>query len=437
MEPYGNLWRVELIRRSDPSEPGSESHTGNATPEGIWKSPGIAPGTYEVSVRDGLKSVWHRESVEVRKGQQPLEIRLPVLRVKGTVSLGDEPLSAVLWLFGSDGKRVRFDSDEQGRFSGVLPGKGLWAPRVEASGVHSALEPMEIRPLAGKSVAEVEIIVPDTGLAGQVVDDSGRPVPEARVTIVGTGKKRYQTQLETDEEGKFSARGLRPGPVTVHAMQGELQTEFAQAAVPEEGAGPDLRLVLKRFRTIQGRVVSPAGGVPGALVHAWTAFSGQGVVNATQSVTGPDGRFEISLPDSSSLLSVAVMPPGYALRLLTVVATPGQSLEIPVETQGGTLVVELSGEGPTPLLVHNGTFLLMPILKTWARLQGVRDSDPQRFSVPNVAAGSYSLCVGEAAVSRVREGGEPPEASCASGVLPPNGELALKAPGAALNRPGL
>lgn len=434
MEPYGNLWRIELYRRSDPSDPPAESHIGNATPEGVWKSPGITPGTYELRVVGDLKSVWHRESVEVRKGQPPVEVRLPVLRLKGTVLLGDEPLSATLWLGGEKGKKIRFDADEDGRFTGVLPAAGLWAAAVEAEGVRSVLEPMEIRPPQGKSVAEVEIVVPNTSLAGQVVDDSGKPVPGAGITVVGMGKKRYQTQLTTDDEGRFSARGLRPGPISIYAEQGELQTEFVQAAVPEEGTGPDLRLVLKRFRKLQGRVVSSNGGVPGALVHAWTAFSGQTAVNAAQSVTGPDGRFEVSLPDSSSLVSFAVLPPGYGMRLLTVLAQPGQSLEIPVDPQGGTLVIETVENGPPPLLVHNGTFLLIPMLKTWSRLQGGPTSDPNRLLVPNVAAGSYSLCVGAAAVSRLREGGEPPAASCASGVLNPNGELVLKAPGATASR---
>jgi hypothetical protein len=60
----------------------------------------------------------------------------------------------------------------------------------------------------------------------------------------------------------------------------------------------------------------------------------------------------------------------------------------------------------------------------------VRTNNPTRLLVPNVSAGSYSVCVGAAAVSRLREGGEPPAASCSSGVLAPNGELVLKAPAA-------
>jgi hypothetical protein len=49
----------------------------------------------------------------------------PVLRIKGTVTLGKEPLAATLWLSQKPGQRLVFDSDDRGRFSGVLPGEGL------------------------------------------------------------------------------------------------------------------------------------------------------------------------------------------------------------------------------------------------------------------------------------------------------------------------
>lgn len=117
------------------------------------------------------------------------------------------------------------------------------------------------------------------------------------------------------------------------------------------------------------------------------------------------------------------------MRLMTVAAPPGRTLEILVDIEGGNLLIERDEHGPSPLLVQEGTFLVMAMLEKWASLHGVRTSDPTRLFVPRVSAGSYSLCAGAAAVSSLREGTEPPAASCASGVLAPNGELVLKAPG--------
>ncbi|HEX6900453.1 MAG TPA: carboxypeptidase-like regulatory domain-containing protein [Thermoanaerobaculia bacterium] len=435
MEPYGHLWRIELVRRSAPSEIGSEIHIGNATAEGIWKSPGIAPGTYEVTVVGDLKSVWHRESVEVRRGQPRLEIRLPVLFVKGTVHLGDEPLAATLWLGDKKGGRIRFDSDERGRFSGVLPGEGEWVPWIDSEEIKTTLEPVEIRAPEGKDEATVDLVVPDTTLTGQVVGEDGRPVSAAQVIVSRLEKRRRGSYLKSGEDGRFTVRGLLPGPVSVNAMQGDdLKSDYVESAIPKEGAGPDLRLVLRRQRTFQGRVVSATGGVPGAVVTAWAPFGSTTTTGMGQSVTGPDGRFEVSLPPDTVLLNLLVMPPGHALRLATVLAPHGQSVEIPVDRQGGTLVLEMAGEGPAPLLVQGGTFTLPELLKPWARLQGVPAGDPTRLTLPNVSAGSYSLCVGAGAITRLKEGAEPPAASCASGVLGSSGELVLKAPAPAPGR---
>jgi hypothetical protein len=159
------------------------------------------------------------------------------------------------------------------------------------------------------------------------------------------------------------------------------------ATVPEEGDSPWLRLVLRRLRTFEGRIVSANGGVPGAMVQAWSPFVAQGSAstsNIDQAISDAEGRFRVELPVDAAILNLLVLPPGFALRLLTLAWTPGQAVEIPVEPSGGTLVLELATEGSAPLLVHGGTFTLPQMLSAWARMQGARSSDPRRLVVPNV-----------------------------------------------------
>lgn len=269
-----------------------------------------------------------------------------MLFVKGTLHLGDEPLAATLWL-GRNGGRLRFDSDERGRFTGVLPGEGEWVPWIESEEVKAALEPVEIRAPEGQDEAKVDLVVPDTTLTGRVVGEDGRPVFAAQVVVDHLEKGKGGSRLKSVEDGRFTVRGLLPGPVSVHASQGDdLKSDYIESAVPKEGERPDLRLVLRRQRTFQGRVVSATGGVPGAVVTAWTPFGGNVTASMAQSVTGPDGRFEVALPPDTDLLNLLVMPPGHALRLTTVLAPQGQSVEIPVDRQGGTLVLEMAAEGP-------------------------------------------------------------------------------------------
>ncbi|HEY3566471.1 MAG TPA: carboxypeptidase-like regulatory domain-containing protein [Thermoanaerobaculia bacterium] len=432
VEPYGSPWRIELAQRATSSDPPSSQINGTASQEGVWHVPGLSPGTYELRVLGDQKAIWHEEFLDVRSGQPSLRIDLPVLRVEGRVLIGKEPLAATLWLSQKGGRRLRFDSDDRGRFNGVLPGEGLWGPQIysEADKVRVSLEPLEIKPPQGKNLAKVEIHVPDTKLSGQVVDDTGQPVRAARVVIAHLDK-RSPDQLDTDEKGEFSVRGLLPGSLMVKADDGERQSDFISTSLPKEGEAPWLRLVLRKLQTYEGRVISPAGGVPGAMILAWSAFSAQGAAHTAQAVSGADGSFHVELPASTTTLNLAVFPPGYALRLTTIPVSPGQPVEIPVESQGGTLTLEWTEGGPNPLLVHGGVFVVPGMLKVWEHMQGSRTSTPGRLVLTNVEPGPYNVCLGAAAISRLQQGGEPPAASCTGGFLAPNGTLSLQAPGGA------
>lgn len=61
-------------------------------------------------------------------------------------------------------------------------------------------------------------------------------------------------------------------------------------------------------------------------------------------------------------------------------------------------------------------------------MQGVRQTAPGQLAVPAMEPGVYSLCSGARAVGSLREGQQPPAASCATGVLPAHGELLLQTP---------
>jgi hypothetical protein len=428
VEPYGSPWRIELAQRADPSEPPSSEISGTASQEGVWQVPGISPGTYELRVLGDQKAVWHEEFLNVLPGQSSMRIDLPVLRVEGKLLIGTEPLAATLWL-SQNGRRLRFDSDDRGRFNGLLPGEGLWAPQIhsEVERLRVSLEPLEIKPLQGRNLAKVEIHVPDTKLSGQVVDDAGQPVRAAHIVIAHLDK-RSMDQLDTDEKGEFSIRGLRPGPLAVKADDGERQSDFVPSTLPEKGEAPSLRLVVHKLQTFEGRVISPVGGVPGAMILAWSAFNSQGAAHTAQAVSGADGGFHVDLPAGATTLNLVVFPPGYAMRLMTAPVSAGQPVEISVEPQGGTLTLEWSEGGPNPLLVHGGSFVVPSMLKAWVRMQGSQSTGSGRLVLANVEAGPYNFCVGGAAVSRLTQGGEPLAANCTGGILAPNGELALRVP---------
>lgn len=114
------------------------------------------------------------------------------------------------------------------------------------------LDPVEVDRLPGKRAAEVSIEVPDTLLQGEVVDEAGRSVPGALVTVLGNrGDQRM-----ADEEGRFEFRGLRPGLRGVEAEERDRSSGVVEVMVEEDRETAPLRLVVRENTEVKGRVVS-------------------------------------------------------------------------------------------------------------------------------------------------------------------------------------
>jgi hypothetical protein len=188
------------------------------------------------------------EEVEVTGGQAPLLVQVPLVEIHGRLRQGDEPLAATLWFGGLAGaRRIRFDADEDGELSGFLPEEGLWKVELveESAGLRVGLEPVEVRRLPGARRAEVEIVVPDTTLAGEVVDEAGKAAPGASIQVDSADPRERQkgSRFEVDAEGKFRIRGLAPGPAGVEAEAGEQTSGWVPITIVDKGESPWLRLV--------------------------------------------------------------------------------------------------------------------------------------------------------------------------------------------------
>lgn len=431
VDPYGNPWRIQLLRESNAGGTMGRSGVGLADREGRWSQSGLAPGKYRIWVLGDLDSRWVDQEVELYPGDVPIPIEIPVVEVQGLLSIGDAPLAGTLWLGGRTGSRaVRFDADEEGAFAGFLPEEGLWPVDLvsESEGLRLALEPVEIRRKRGQRVAEVEIQVPDTTLEGEVVDESGDGVPGARIGLTGS---RKHSEVTAGKDGRFRVRGLAPPQVFVEAWEGDRSAGPFEVALDEGRKSPGLRLVLRSTLEVRGRVISAAGPIPGAEVVAWPTLGQVPFASDAQAVTGPDGSFRLHVPSQTSSLSLFVFPPGHAFHMTQVAVERGKPLEVPIASTGGTLVLELPrGDGgsppPSPLLVHGGTFTPALLLWRWISLQRAEPAEPGLLIVPNVETGSYSLCLG--AGVELRQGKEPPAGRCTTGFLPPNGELRLSLP---------
>ncbi len=436
-EPYGAAWKVQLLRKASLSDPPLETlQCQPSRDEGACRVGNVVPGSYELLVLGEHGDRWHDEMIDVGPDSSLLEVRIPLVEIRGTVVRGEELVAATVWLV-RDGRSLRFDADEKGRFEGLVPVEGLWDVDLLAGGERERmlLAPVEVKVPDGKSYAPVEVRIPDTTLVCEVVDDAGRPVPGADVIVAAqrarpTRERQIQNSShQTGPTGEVTVKGLPPGPITLMASKDERKSEWAQAELVDGSEGSPVRLTLHSLKSIEGRISSGGGGVPGAMVMAWPPFQGLGANHLAQDVAGPTGAFHLSVPQDTSVLNVLVFPPGHALRMLTLTVAPGSPLEIPVDPSSGTLVLDLgTGNGPMPLLVHNGVFVSLQFLKPWIRMQSARQDDPRKLVLSAMEPGVYSLCGGAPVVGALTEGKAPPAASCSTGVLAAHSELVLRNP---------
>lgn len=435
LDPYGRPWKIRLDRHEELADAFTEASGGVASREGVWEPrPGVSPGSYRLLVSGLDGSDWVDEEAEVLAGQAPHRIEVPVLRVLGRVRKAGEPLAAVIWLGGLHGSRkVRFESSEDGEFEGYLPGEGTWGVDIvsEPGALRLRLDPVEVRKADGFSHATVEIEVPDTRLHGDVVDEESRPLPGARVSVAGPGKR--SSWATTDKDGRFEFSGLHPGAVSVEAGAEGRTSGWVNAEVKEGGAGPSLRLVARGRMTIQGQVFSSQGPVPGARIEAWPSLGEVGTVTIENTMTGSRGEFSLSVPAGARALDLIVAAPRHAWRFLRIPVERGKLVDIPLSEVGGTLVLDFAGLSAAEIeaarggiLIHGGSFLPVFQVERWIRTHG-GERGADKLVLANVEAGDYWFCVGNAGMQAVRNRQEPPpSARCAQGTLAPLRELALK-----------
>jgi len=416
-DPYRRPWEPSLL----PAEGGEPSTLVGA--EGRWKT-ALAPGDYYLTIRSGrdrYRHTWLEERLTVAPGDPPFDLRLPVVEIVGRVLLGEDPVEAVV-VFGPPhgGREIRIDAPEDGELAGYLPSEGEWPVRVytEETGWRS-LPPVDVELADGDRYAELELVIPDTTVVGDVVDENARPVEGARVTGFQTGEELLVDAAFSDEEGQFRLRGLQPGSTVLSAVGPAFQGQSSGTMVTVEKTGETgpVRLVLEKREELRGRVVSRYGPVAGARLQMRLQGLDFYMMEQGRVVTGPDGRFRARVPAGATGVQILVLPPGFAATTVTLPAPFEEEMAIEVEEMGGTLVLEGSldgaADGGLQLLIQ-GSPVPLAYLRPWMALHG-SERRGDRWVLPQMAPGLYALCP-------PAPSGETP---CDDGVLPPHGELRL------------
>ena len=437
--PFRKPWRLYLARRGPVPghlEPVAE---GGSSAEGVWRASGLTPGIYDLSVQDDRNSRWWNEEVEVEAGMPPLDVQVSVMRLEGKLLLGDRPVSgAWLWFGGKhNARRIQVRSNEEGIFYVFLPRQDRWRVDIEAVplNLQTRLEDVEIpERKSGEPWPRTVLRIPDTGIFGTVVDETGNPIETGTVNASTAQPGARRVSVPADADGAFLVRGLVPGVWKVDAVavdpEGERRGIVPSVEVAEgERTGP-VQIVLRRSRTLTGAVLSPEGrGVPGAQVEGILEQSLYSVPVSTY--TDVNGVFELSVPHSVDHVQINVLPLGYAVTQVTA-PLPSEPMTIPVEAVGGTVEIQYSGDGdPHPgqrwlrtVVLRDGVPVAHPLaLQRWSEANAFPRPDGERFRIPMLPPGQYTVCLDTPSVYAT--GTVPANAVCAGGYLPPFGELVL------------
>ncbi len=401
-------WRVTLLDLGAFAPRDGRTTRTNYISPGLYRVSGISSGRYQVSVENGAGQAFHAEAIEIDGSPSVIPISLSIIPVSGRVLLGKEPLSASIWFGGRrQAVSLQIDSDENGRFQGVLPHAGRWRVDVasESPRVERTLNDVEVRKREGSS-ASVEIALPATTLRVIVIDEASVPVENALVEAKGLDSS---AQFVTDISGTLEAHGLPVGVITLYAVgRGTLASDDVTATLSADRT-ETVELHLREAVTINGVVNAAGSAVAGATVFVWPAS--QNAPTIKPSTTLPDGSFKTKVAPSTTAINIVVLSPGFALHAERVDVSASRQVRAELTQRGGTITIDSTPDRP-PIVMRNGVPVFYPLLVQWSRLHGQRQA-ASTLVLQDMEPGVYSVCAA-------------PNKNCSGGVLAALGSLSLR-----------
>ena len=417
LDPAGNPWRIRLYSEAGLGGRVDLIAEDSLTREGDWRQEGLHGSRYAVALRTAIGATWLNETVSVPDDSSTINLQIPVVNVRGTIKLGERPLAAKIYFGGeSGGISVPLESDEKGSFRGVLPRRAEpWAEVSVIStlpAVKRTLRNVEVHRRTDSDDADVDLVLPATYVAGSVVDAEGHPVAHAIINVQNTASEPF-VQVFGADDGTFDINGLPPGTVTLQASAYLQESKTVELRLAENETA-SVKLVLKSNAVLAGRVLSPVGPVPGARVSAVpTDVTSLATIPVT---TNANGEFACPIAGGTRELDFSVDAPGFAYKMFHLVVSEN-GIDVPMDQAGGTLIVDVppfNGDDPStlPFLIHLGARRALPYI---GRPAFQKTDTGYRIRVAMLERGEYRVCIGTTD-------------RCASGFLPPLGELSLVLP---------
>jgi hypothetical protein len=431
-DPWGQPWTLQLVEmEAGPGQLGGDIILSEKVdPDSGFLSAPVPQGDYRLWVIDEAGNRWHDEQYSLDFGTAILILELSVVPIAGEVLIGDQPVQASVTFHRGDSlMSLRFSSDEDGLFTGHLPGPGSWNVRVSRRGTQvDFTETVDIpKPEAGKT-ATVTLRLPNTVIRGVVVDERGKPVSDAnvqaRLSPTSPTSIHRKIQTHSDADGSFMLRGIPEGQVFILAHRGEASSEDTLVSVVEDQDSGPVTLVIRSSVVLNGTVTASMGPVSRATIFGVPLSAGMATIKQVR--TEVDGSFEMQLPKGAGELELIVMPIGLPLQIERIVVPDKDSeIAINVDDRGGRLILLWDGSkssqyaSRTPSLAFNNVPVPVGLLQGWATSNRGGKWKSSEIVLPLMPSGEYRSCI------RITQGDGAGDRRCATGFLPPYGELSL------------
>ena len=419
VSPSGEPWRLHLLF-GDPAQ-GTVEEVLQQELSGALTLSSLVEGLYRARLLEPSGRLRAEEVVDLGSKPETVTFVLGKLAIAGTVSLGEEPLADAKLVFRRAGVVAQFLTDSQGRFAGDVASEGDWEVRVigQSPAVDRRVKARVERGPDG-ATREIVIALPDRGLAGKVVRESGEGAGAAMVLYRSRSRPDpILGSVRADEDGHFRVAGLDPGGYVLMAQRDEEASDDLDVEVDEKRGGPDdLVLRLRKMAKIRGVVTSIAGPIARARLEFRSAKSP--VLGLVDEVTADvDGRFEYTAAVGLLPLLVTTSGPGFATTIRFVSAAD-DPLEILLPTDYGEVVLEDSapstpdGTARTFLVMRDG----LPLLEgPTAAFRRVVEGDGLMKARTRLAPGPFIACSGTFAElhEMVVLGRRLPDVKCSTG----------------------
>ena len=326
---------------------GNERMRATAGDDGAVYFPALFPGKYDAQLTCAGHAFRQTGQV-VEVGGEALTVSFPVgeeRSLRGVVV--DESGAPVR------GERViTIESDEpRRRPMGILATRSdgtfeihnleagpllLHASSREQAPEESLASVERVRVEAGASGSEVRLVSPALhDLWGRVVDDEGRPIPDASLTLRRDDNHRQRiTKISAD--GRFLATGLARGALWLDVIiMGQLVGPRGSATRVTLPVTEGVTIVVPRPRgRLEGRVLGAMGDRPIVRVTARCTTAGSLPTSYPIALADVDQRFSIPVPPGAVCALSADTDLGETARLEG--ATEGKAVELHL-LPGGTL----------------------------------------------------------------------------------------------------